>query len=196
MKRFFILCSFIFIGCFALGSLTIPNGSASTKYSVTMEKYLEDTVHYYNDDTMKTLAMTEVYGTVTKILRLDDPSTEENEERIEKYKSNLVIAFVEYEQVRDSIFFFTKKEFLYYDKDRNEFLLPGNVLGNKEVKEFFNKYLEDMGKEIQTPSLLKFMVSLFLALFIPVIILIMKEASHKESAFSIHQRQTQRNLKA
>ncbi|WP_108670695.1 hypothetical protein [Peribacillus acanthi] len=191
MKKWLIYYSFILVFSFGFN---ISDMSASTKYSSTMEKYLEETIHYYHDNSMNTIALKEVNdGTVTKILRVDDPLTEEDEERIEEYKSDLVIAFVEFEQVRDSIFYFTKKDFLYYDKKRDEFLLPGNVLGNNEVKEFFNKYLEDMGKEMQTASLIKFMVMLFLALFIPVVILIRKEASHKESTFSIHQRQSKFN---
>jgi hypothetical protein len=53
---------------------------------------------------MKIVAMKEVSdGTVTKILSVDDPLTEEDEERIEEYSSDLVIVFVEYEQFRDSI---------------------------------------------------------------------------------------------
>jgi hypothetical protein len=62
-----------------------------------LEKQMENTVHYYHEDSAEIKDFIAVNGDVVKTIQTDDSSTPENEEKIEEYSSRVAVAFVEYE---------------------------------------------------------------------------------------------------
>ncbi|MFD2446489.1 hypothetical protein ACFSO7_21225 [Bacillus sp. CGMCC 1.16607] len=189
MKNYFSLISIIMIAF--LMTLILPshsNASETKEVNASMENYLKNNVHYYHDQSMKITDQIELSGKVTKIIKTDDPKTEANEEKIEEYQSNLIVAFVEYELVRDSIFFFTKKDYIFYDADRDEFLLSGHVLGNAEVKTFFNKHVSEVGKKLNAFSQVLITALFLLSFLIVIIVMLVTEAKHKVTSYSYYQR--------
>ncbi|PLS15436.1 hypothetical protein CVD28_22715 [Bacillus sp. M6-12] len=172
MSIFFAVIVFA-AGCL-LQSPVFAADEGTSAFGNQMEDQLQKTVHYYDSESMTIKDYITVKGHVVKVIKADDPDTEANEETIEEYDSNLAIAYVEYQQVRDSLFYFTKTELLFYDIDKDEFLTSGNVLTNKEIKVFFDKYVMEMGKHMNRSSEILIIVLLALAFLIPFLIMLVK----------------------
>ncbi|GLB59651.1 hypothetical protein [Cytobacillus sp. NCCP-133] len=163
-----------FLSIFLLSGLFINTAGASNsekEFEEVLEKQLQDSVHYYNENSFTVIDAYGMQGEVTKIVTQDDPSTSENEKVIEEYASHIGIVFLELEQKRDDLFIFKKKDFYYYDFDNNEFLTATNVLGNESIREFFEMYADDLEKKITPFS--KLILLFFLSFIITVPLLIM-----------------------
>ncbi|MCA1031678.1 hypothetical protein LCL95_11640 [Bacillus timonensis] len=127
---------------------------------------LKETVNYYDANSVKIVDSVSLKGEVFKVLMKDNPDTEENEEKIEKYQSNIIALLVEYQKKRDHIFYFDKTDIYYYDLDKNEFLILPNVIQNKEIEEFFSENLDNLHTSMQITT--TFLSVLFIFLFIVI----------------------------
>lgn len=137
-----------------------------------LDGHLQKTVHYYNEQSAIVKDFLSFKGNVVKVVKADNPSTPENEEKTEEYESSIAAGFVEYELKRDGLFIFKKRDIYYYDLEKEEFLTSANVFGNKEIKEFFQLYLHDMTKELTGSSLVLVMLLLSFIIIVPVMIMI------------------------
>ncbi|MBT2687610.1 hypothetical protein J7I93_05365 [Bacillus sp. ISL-47] len=152
----------------------IPAGASEVEkgFEEVLEEQLRSTVHYYNENSFTVIDAYGMQGNVTKIVTSDDPSTSENEEVIEEYSSHIGVVFLELEQKRDKLFIFKKKDFYYYDFDKEEFLTASNVLGNDSIREFFDMYVDDIEKKITAFSKLLFLFFLSFIITVPLAIMI------------------------
>lgn len=148
------------------------DGKAESKFSKALEEQLRNSEHYYHHDSARLVDGLSFQGTVIKILKTDDPETEENEEAIEEYTANLAVAFVKLEHLRDDLFVFNKTEFYYYDLDNGEFLTLSNVFANEEVKPFFDTYKNDIKKKLSLSSEILLLLCLSSLLIVPLLIMI------------------------
>lgn len=176
MKYLFCLAGTILLLCIL--SPTVIKASMPSEiqaeFSKALEEQLKTTINYYYENSGTIIdSMHMPKANIMKILETDDPDTPENEEKIEEYQADIAVAFVEFEQQRDTIFFFKKTEMYYYDLENEEFLTASNVFLNEEVKDFFNSYVKDLGKHITPMSVVitigAIMVSILL---IPLLIMI------------------------
>jgi hypothetical protein len=176
MKYLFCLAGTILLLCIL--SPTVIKASMPSEiqaeFSKALEEQLKTTINYYYENSGTIIdSMHMPKANIMKILETDDPDTPENEEKIEEYQADIVAAFVEFEQQRDTIFFFKKTEMYYYDLENEEFLTASNVFLNEEVKDFFNSYVKDLGKHI-TPMSVVITIGVIMVsiLFIPLLIMI------------------------
>ncbi|KON86510.1 hypothetical protein AF332_06500 [Sporosarcina globispora] len=167
------------ICCFLLAVLLsaqylMPGKAADSEkdFEDILEKQLRSTVHYYNKDSLSVIDAYGMQGQVTKVVTPDDPSTSENEEKIEEYSSHIGIVFLELEQKRDGLYIFKKKDFFYYDFDKKEFLTASNVLGNESIREFFDLHVDDIEKSITPFSKFLFLFFLSFIIMVPLFIMI------------------------
>lgn len=151
------------------------NSEQRSTFSRSLEEHNQNMVNNYHDHSTVILDSMIDRVTVTKILSTDDPKTPENEEKIQEYESNVITAFVQYQKQRDSIFYIEKTDMIFYDIEKNEFLLSGNVLANDSVKTFFQNYAKDLKSEITPLSITIFMILISALLAIPVSIMIFGE---------------------
>lgn len=182
LKRWsYLLCTLFLLSIFFPSSIEASMPSeVSTEFSNAIEEQISNTVNYYHKNSSTVLdSLYMQKADVMKILETDDPSTEENEEKIEEYQADIVVGFVEFEQQKDTIFFFKKTEIYYYDLENDEFLTASNVFINEEVKDFFNSHVDGLGKHITPMSItIASVLILFSLLCIPLLILIFQ---HKGS---------------
>jgi hypothetical protein len=176
MKYLFCLAGTILLLCIL--SPTVIKASMPSEiqaeFSKALEEQLKTTINYYYENSGTIIdSMHMPKANIMKILETDDPDTPENEEKIEEYQADIVAAFVEFEQQRDTIFFFKKTEMYYYDLENEEFLTASNVFLNEEVKDFFNSYVKELGKHI-TPMSVVITIGVIMVsiLFIPLLIMI------------------------
>ncbi|MFT4412991.1 hypothetical protein ACLM5H_03930 [Fredinandcohnia humi] len=101
-------------------------------------------VNYYDEGSVQVVDSISKKTEVTKVITTDDPSTEENEEEIETYEANVVVASVEYKLKRDSLFYLQKHDFFFFDVDKKEFLMLSNVANDKEISTLYNEYIENL----------------------------------------------------
>lgn len=142
-------------------------------FLLALDKHLMKTDSYYKGGSVRIIDGVDLEGTVSKILQTDNPRTEENEEVIDEYTTQMVVAFVEFNQIRDHIFSFKKSEFYYYDLEKQEFLKANDVFMNKEVKSFFQSYMNDIHKELTTSSSALLLLLIFsTTLIFPLLIMI------------------------
>lgn len=176
LKRWsYLLCTLILLSIFFPSSIEASMPSeVSKEFSKAIEEQISNTVNYYHKNSSTVLdSLYMQKADVMKILETDDPSTEENEEKIEEYQADIVVGFVEFEQQKDTIFFFKKTEIYYYDLENDEFLTASNVFINEEVKDFFNSHVDELGKHITPMSItIASVLILFSLLCIPLLILI------------------------
>jgi hypothetical protein len=140
MKKGFCLTSFVV--CFAFFTF-FGSASASVESDFTKavnEKLKE--VNYYDVGSAQVENSISKEAEVTKVLTPDDPGTEENEEEMETYTANVVVAHVSYKLKRDSIFYIQKHDFYYYDIDNQEFLKLSDFPDDQEIASFFDDYME------------------------------------------------------
>ncbi|QED49147.1 hypothetical protein [Cytobacillus dafuensis] len=143
-----------------------------SEFLKALEDHLKSSVNYYYPNSAKIIDDIYFQGNVMKVLKTDDPKTEENEEKIEEYSSNITVAFIELEQQRDSMFIFKKADFYYYDLDKKEVLTSSQVFSNPEVKTFFDTYKDDINKKLSLFSeiLLLFIISFLIT--VPILIMV------------------------
>lgn len=147
LKRVMILSFVFFLGIFTSLVSANSNDQAVEVFQKELEKKLQMENAYYHSNTVNFESTTSFQGEVTKIIKQDDPKTEANEQKLEIYTSNLIIGFASYEEIRGNLFTFEKKEFHYYDLDKEEFLTSQNVMQNQQAEEFFQKNMDNVGKE-------------------------------------------------
>ncbi|MBS4190727.1 hypothetical protein KHA94_11080 [Bacillus sp. FJAT-49705] len=143
-----------------------------SEFLKALEDHLKNSMNYYYPNSAKIIDDIYFQGNVMKILKTDDPATEENEEMIEEYSSNITVAFIELEQQRDSIFIFKKADFYYYDLDKKEFLTSSQVFSNPEVKTFFDAYKDDIHKKLSLFSEILLLFILSFIITVPILIMI------------------------
>lgn len=163
------------LSIFLLSALFFNTAGASDiekGFEGEIEKQLQNNVNYYNENSFTVIDAYGMQGEVTKIVTPDDPSTSENEEVIEEYSSHIGIVFLEFEEKRDDLFIFKKKDFYYYDFDNEEFLTASNVLANDSIREFFDMYADDLEKKITPFSKLLFLFFLSFIITVPLFIMI------------------------
>ncbi|MBU8880751.1 hypothetical protein BGM26_17505 [Bacillus sp. FJAT-29790] len=148
------------------------DANSKVEFLNALNKQLSNTVHYYRQDSVQLIDGLDLQGKVVKVVKKDNPGTKENEEVTEEYTSHLAVAFVELEQVRDSLWAFKKTDFYYYDLDKKEFLTSSNVLMNGEVKSFFDSYVQNIDKSMTPFSQVLFMFFLSLIIIVPLLIMI------------------------
>lgn len=145
----------------------------TNKFTIALNKKLKESVNYYHDNSIKIVdSIQKAKADITKNIQIDDPNTPENEEVTEKYQADIAVAFVEFKQKRDSLFFFRKSEVYYYDLENGEFLTLSNLSLNGEVKEFFQSHFSNFGKHITPLSLVFAMVLISAILIVPFLIMI------------------------
>lgn len=145
MKQAYLLC---LVGMlFVFSSLISASSKESETFLKELEKKLQKENVYYHLNTVSFEKELSFKGDVTKIIKEDDPKTEENEEKVKVYPATIMIALANYEEIKGHLFTFKKKDFYYYDMDNNEFLSNPNVIQNKQAEEFFHKYSDSVGKE-------------------------------------------------
>ncbi len=174
MHLIFIMLMALLPGLLAGGSGSAAKGEIAGQQALAgvLDGHLEKTVHYYNSQSAHIKDFISFKGNVVKIVKADNPSTPENEEKTEEYESVIAAGFIEYELKRDGLFIFKKRDIYYYDLEKEEFLTSANVFGNKEIKEFFQLYLHDMTKELTGSSLALVMLLLSFLIIVPVLIMI------------------------
>ncbi|WP_075981289.1 hypothetical protein [Bacillus massilinigeriensis] len=168
------------------------NNEGISEFAKALEDSLKDTINYYHENSSVILDSVDIQGNVFKTISADDPDTEENEEKTEEYTSHIIAGYIEYEQKRDSLFIFKKKDVYYYDLDKKEFLTASNVFGNEEIKSFFQKYMHHLEKEITPLSSTIAMIFISSILIFPLIILIFH---HQGNRISGRRYSEDRNLK-
>lgn len=141
-------------------------------FLTALDEYLPSSVHYYHNGSVAMIDGLNFHGKILKVITRDNPKTEENEEVTEEYTSHIAIAFVEFEQLRDSLFLFKKTDFYYYDLDKKEFLTSNQVFINDEVKSFFKLYMQDIHKDITPFSQTLLMILISSILIVPILIMI------------------------
>ncbi|MCM3708614.1 MULTISPECIES: hypothetical protein [Cytobacillus] len=172
------ICCFMFAVLLSVGSLmTAKADDAEKEFEDILEDQIRSTVHYYSEDSFSVIDAYGMQGKVTKTVTSDDPQTSENEEVIEEYTSHIGIVFLEMEQKRDGLFKFKKKDFFYYDFDKKEFLTASNVLGNESIREFFERYVDDIEKSITPFSKLLLLFFLSFIITVPLFIMIFQNRS-------------------
>ncbi|KAF0817208.1 hypothetical protein KIS4809_3903 [Bacillus sp. ZZV12-4809] len=172
---------FLFAVLLSVGSLMPADAAdAEKEFEDILEEQLRSTVHYYNENSFSVIDAYGMQGQVTKAVTSDDPKTSENEEAIEEYTSHIGIVFLEFEQKRDDLFIFKKKDFFYYDFDKKEFLTASNVLGNDSIREFFERYVDDIEKRITLFSKLLFLFFLSFIITVPLAIMIFHNRSRSK----------------
>lgn len=137
-----------------------PNANDTKLFTQSLEKSLVKGNFYYDENSIEIMDSIQLDGNVTKVIKQDDPATEEDETNIETYKSNLIVALVQIKEKRDSVFYFNKKELYYYDVKNNEFLVYSTVHDNPEIEKFLHKYTSDLGKHLSIGSLLLLLIIL------------------------------------
>jgi L-rhamnose mutarotase len=142
-----------------------------------LEEHMQNTVHYYHEESAEIKDFIAIDGEVVKIIQTDDSSTPANEEKIEEYSSRIAVAFTEYELQRDSIFFFKKRDMYYYDLENKTFLSSVNVMGNTEVEQLFRQNMHDFTKQLTTASLITLLFILSTIIIVPVLIMIFHNKS-------------------
>lgn len=142
------------------------------EFAQALETYLNDTINYYHKNSSKILDSINLQGNVIKTIQTDDPKTPENEEKTEEYTSHIITGYIEYEQKRDKLFVFKKRDVYYYDLDKKEFLAANNVFGNPEIKAFFQKYMHHLDKTMTPFSSTLAMILISSILIIPFLIMI------------------------
>lgn len=141
-------------------------------FLLALDEHLKQTDSYYKKGSASMVDGIDLEGTVRKLLKADDPSTDENEEIIEEYTTKIAVAIVEYNQIRDRIFSFKKTDFYYYDLEKQEFLKANDVFINDEVKSFFQLYMDDIHKELTTFSTTLLLLLISTIIIIPLLIMI------------------------
>ncbi|WP_442595796.1 hypothetical protein [Neobacillus sp. D3-1R] len=161
---------FLVVLLFTFSSFVFATSKESDTFLKELEKKLQNDNTYYHENTVSLEQVISFKGDVTKVIKQDDPKTEENEEKVEVYPSTIIIALADYEEIRGHLFTFEKKDFYYYDAEKNEFLTNPNVIQNKQAEEFFKKYAESVGKEktFLTNFLITFI--LFILVMVPWLI--------------------------
>ncbi|WP_226669487.1 hypothetical protein [Metabacillus litoralis] len=157
------------------------NESVSKEFKSKLEEKLQNEVNYYNKGSVQFEKALTMDGKIFKLISADDPETEENEEKTEEYNSNFTMAFVKYEQKRDSLFYFDKYDLYYYDNSKNEFLILSNIVQNEAAEKFFTEQSEGLHKEIQVPSLILSLVMLSMLFIFPLLIMIFHNKAKAKS---------------
>ncbi|MBN8201795.1 hypothetical protein [Bacillus sp. NTK034] len=167
------ICCFLFAVLLSVQYIMPAKATAAEKeFEDIIEEHLRSTVHYYSEDSFSVIDAYGMQGQVTKVAASDDPKTSENEEEIEEYSSHIGIVFLELEQKRDDLFIFKKKDFFYYDFDKNEFLTASNVLGNESIRDFFELYADNIEKNITPFSKLMLLFLISFIVTVPLFIMI------------------------
>ncbi len=107
-----------------------------------------------------------------EIIKVVKPKTATSEEVTEEYTSQLAVGFVEYDEMRDSIFTFKTTAFYYYDLENKEFLNSNQVFINNEIKTFFDQYKFDIKKQSTVGSQIILMLLISFILTVPILIII------------------------
>ena len=139
---------------------------------LALDEHLKTADSYYQKGSATFIDGIDLDGTVRKILKADDPRTEENEEVVEEYPAKIAVALVEFNQIRDRIFAFKKTDFYYYDLEKQEFLKANDVFINEEIKSFFLLNMDQINKELTTFANILLLMLISTIIIIPLLIMI------------------------
>ncbi|MET3698534.1 hypothetical protein SAMN05877753_109174 [Bacillus oleivorans] len=84
----------------------------------------------------------------------------------------LDIMFVEFNEVRDNIFFYTGHELLYYDQTNKQFIDSATIEVTDEIEAFTKSYSDETGKHFNTSSQVLYIILLSSVVIVPVLIMI------------------------
>jgi len=155
-------------------------------FLLALDEHLAAATIYYQKGSVKMVDGLDLEGKITKLIKANDPNTEENEEVIEEYTSQIAVGFVEFNEIRDYFFTFKKKEFYYYDLDKKEFLTANQVFLNDEVKNFFKLYMDDIEKKQTAFSHTILLLLISLLIIVPVFAMIFHNKG-RSSVVNIYQ---------
>lgn len=79
--------------------------------------------------------------------------------------------FVEFKEVRDTIFFYTGHELFYYDATNKTFIDSSSIEVTDEIKAFQNQYKDETGKHFNKSSMALYLVLLSSIVIVPVLII-------------------------
>jgi hypothetical protein len=165
MRRMTVLCLVFLLFVFS-GSVF----AASDNFLNDLEGKLQKENAYYHKNTVTFDETISFQGEVTKVIKQDDPKTEANEQELETYQANLMVGLAKYQEIRGNLFTFDKKEFFFYDVDKEEFLTSQNVIQNKQAEDFFQQYMKSTGIEKSTFTEILIALLMLILIFIPWLI--------------------------
>jgi hypothetical protein len=165
VKRITVLCLafllFVFLG---------TGFAASDNFLNDLEGKLRTENAYYHKNTVAFEETLSFQGEVTKVTKQDDPKTDANEQELETYQANLIVGLAKYQEIRGNLFTFDKKEFFFYDADKEEFLTSQNVIQNKQAEAFFQQYMKSTGTEKSTFTEVMIALLMLILIFVPWLI--------------------------
>ena len=161
-------------GAMNLGTIQAMSIESENKltFLLALDEHLKNNDSYYKKGSVTMVDGIDLDGTVRKILKTDDPNTEENEEVVEEYPAKIAVALVEFNQIRDRIFAFKKTDFYYYDLENQEFLKANDVFINEEIKRFFQLNMDQINKELTTFANTLLLLLISTIIIVPLLIMI------------------------
>ena len=84
----------------------------------------------------------------------------------------LKVMFVEFNEVRDSIFFYTGHELLYYDETNQQFIDASSIELTNEITAFTDQYSKETGKHFNTSSQVLYIILLSFVVIVPILIML------------------------
>ncbi|HWO76762.1 MAG TPA: hypothetical protein VNM69_12805 [Bacillus sp. (in: firmicutes)] len=82
------------------------------------------------------------------------------------------VMFVEFNEVRDNIFYYTGHELLYYDATNKQFIDTASIELTDEITAFTDQYSDETGKHFNTSSQVLYIILLSSVVIVPVLIMI------------------------
>jgi hypothetical protein len=169
--RKIIFLSLVFFLFFTTNALAAGSQSETTgDFLKNLEDKLQKENSYYHKNSVSYEETLSLKGEVTKVIKQDDPNTDANEQELETYDANLIIALADYQEIRGNLFTFDKKELFFYDEDKKEFLTSQNVLQNKEAEVFFQEHMKSTGIEKSTFTEWLISLLMLILIFVPWLI--------------------------
>ncbi|WP_335872996.1 hypothetical protein [Bacillus sp. 2205SS5-2] len=149
MKR--ILCLLLF--CVLVLSIPLSAATASPSTEAATNSWLDDTYPKYKNESVVIADTIHTWA--------DIQVSEDTSERLK-----LQLLSVHFQEVQDTIFFFDRHTFLYYDESSGTIYDSTLVTRNDDINTFYNKYKDEQKKGLSTTSFLTLLLLIFLFIFV------------------------------